>query len=288
MIRKDPFAYSGFTKDNVTVPAYGTATVEYSDVTPNYFRVQNVGTSQILAGTSVMPSKKRYDFAIGGEAVKMYAEPNKRSRLYLLNQSGTDVECVVVAFEAPFDPLILALSEISLSLDTSSMTISQEISGFKASLPAGTNNIGKVEVSNLTNYAGTLAEILTAIGNIGSSSAWTADDVSSLLARVYHPAKESLRRDQMHTYTQAGTATSTGTTLTPQTGRFFSKINFLSNDGESDLNFIYTDKNATKSITIKAGEVLNDLECYFTQIKFTGNNVPFRCLYTTELTTITV
>lgn len=166
-MRKDPFAYSGFTKNNVTVPAYGTATVEYSDVTPNYFRVQNVGTSQILGGTSVMPSKKRYDFAIGGESVKMYAEPYKRSRLYLLNQSGSDVECVVVAFEAPFDPLILALSEVSLSLDTSSITISQEISGFKSSLPAGTNNIGKVEVSNLTNYAGTLAEILTAIGNIG-------------------------------------------------------------------------------------------------------------------------
>lgn len=277
-MRKDPFAYSGFTKNNVTVPAYGTATVEYSDVTPNYFRVQNVGPSQILGGTSVMPSKKRYDFAIGGESVKMYAEPNKRSRLYLLNQSGTDVECVVVAFEAPFDPLILALSEVSLSLDTSSMTISQEIAGFRASLPAGTNNIGKVEVSNLT-------EILTAIV---SSSAWTADDVSSLLARASHPAKEVLRREQIHTYTQAGTATSAGTTLTPQTGRFFSKINFLSNDGTSDLNFIYTDKNATKSITIKAGEVLNDLDCYFTQIKFTGDNVPFRCLYTTALSTITV
>lgn len=145
-MRKDPFAYSGFTKDNVRVPAYGTATVEYSDVTPNYFRVQNVGTSQILAGTSVMPSKKRYDFAIGGESVKMYAEPNKRSRLYLMNQSGSDIDCVVVAFEAPFDPLILALSEVSLSMDTSSMTISQEISGFKSSLPAGTNNIGSVSI----------------------------------------------------------------------------------------------------------------------------------------------
>lgn len=148
MYRKDPFAYSGFTKNNVTVPAFGTATVEYADVTPNYFRVQNVGSSTILAGTSVMPSKKRYDFAIGGESVKMYAEPNKRSRLYLLNQSGSDVECVVVAFEAPFDPMILALSEVSLSIDTSTLSISQEISGFNASLPAGTNNIGKVNIES--------------------------------------------------------------------------------------------------------------------------------------------
>ena len=146
MYRKDPFSYSGFTKNNVKVPAFGTATVEYADVSPNYFRVQNVGSSVILAGTSVMPSKNRYDFAIGGESVKMYAEPNKRSRLYLLNQSGSDVECVVVAFEAPFDPMILALSEVSLSLDTSSITISQEISGFNASLPAGTNHIGSVNI----------------------------------------------------------------------------------------------------------------------------------------------
>lgn len=148
MYRKDPFSYSGFTKNNVKIPAFGTATVEYTDVTPNYFRVQNMGTSVILGATSIMPSKRRYDFAISGEAVKMYAEPNKRSRLYLLNQSGTDVECVVVAFEAPFDPMILALSEVSLSLDTSTLPISQEISGFNASLPAGTNNIGSVNIES--------------------------------------------------------------------------------------------------------------------------------------------
>lgn len=266
MYRKDPFAYSGFTKNNVKVPAYGTATVQYADVTPNYFRVQNMGTSVILAGTSIMPSKKRYDFAIGGESIKMYAEPHKRSRLYLLNQSGTDIDCVVVAFEAPFDPLILALSEVSLSLDTSSITISQEISGFNASLPAGTNNIGKVEVSNQKDYTNTLSNILN---------------------RVHLPYIEASRKETMHTYTQEGTATTTGTTITPQNGRFFRKINFISNDGTTDLTFIYTDKNATKSITIKAGEVLNDLDCYFTQIKFTGDNVPFRCLYTTELVSIT-
>ena len=279
-------SYSALSKKTVEVPAYSVYTVEYMDTLPNYFNVQNMGATPIYCGTSSIPTRSKYDFVSPAEGMKMYAEPYNRSRLYLFNPSGTPITCAILSFRAPFDPLTLAMSSIAVTIDTSDLQVSNIITGFNASLPTGSNNIGKVEVSNQKDYSSALASILSEIS--GNSPAWTADDVSSLLTRVFHPAKEVLRREQMHTYTQEGTATNSGTAITPQSGRFFSKINFISNDGTSDLSFIYTDKNATKSITIKAGEVLNDLECYFTQIKFTGDNVPFRCLYTTEPVSITV
>ena len=272
--------YSALSKKTVEVPAYSVYTVEYMDTLPNYFNVQNMGATPIYCGTSSIPTRSKYDFVSPAEGTKMYAEPYNRSRLYLFNPSGTPIACAILSFRAPFDPLALALSSIALTIDTSDLTVSNIITGFNASLPTGSNNIGKVEVSNQKDYSSTLASILSEIS--GNSPAWTADDVSSLLEFTFYSAQEVLGRYKMHTYTQEGTATTTGTTITPQSGDFFSKINFISNDGTSDLSFIYTDNNATRSITIKAGEVLNDLECSFTQIKFTGDNVPFRCLYTTE------
>ena len=161
MSNKDRFSFSSMRKDQVKVPAYGYATIQYADSFPNYFRVQNAGKAKVLCGTAVIPSPGRYDFQAPPEGLQMYAEPNKRSRLYLYNPSGTACECTVLAFEAPFDPLALALGGMEVRINTEGLSISTEITAFDSPLPAGSNKIGNVGVT------GALPAGSNKIGNVG-------------------------------------------------------------------------------------------------------------------------
>ena len=77
----------------------------------------------------------------------MFAEPYNRTRLYIFNPSGSDVEVAVLSFQAEFEPLTLALSEIEVEMPKEFET-SMAITSFNAPLPSGNNKIGKVEVTN--------------------------------------------------------------------------------------------------------------------------------------------
>ena len=165
MSNKDRFSFSSMRKDQVKVPAYGYATIQYADSFPNYFRVQNAGKAKVLCGTAVIPSPGRYDFQAPPEGLQMYAEPNKRSRLYLYNPSGTACECTVLAFEAPFDPLALALGGMEVRINTEGLSISTEITAFDSPLPAGSNKIGNVGVT------GSLPAGTNEIGVVGLNAA---------------------------------------------------------------------------------------------------------------------
>ena len=143
----DKKTYTGLSKNYATVPAFSITTIDYLDTKPNYFRVQNRGTTEIYCSTNNMPTTKHYDFAVAGKKMKMFAEPYNRTRLYIFNPSGSDVEVAVLSFQAEFEPLTLALSEIEVEMPKEFET-SMAITSFNAPLPSGNNKIGKVEVTN--------------------------------------------------------------------------------------------------------------------------------------------
>ena len=162
----DKKTLTGLTKQRHVIGAYSTLKIDYNDTQPNYYRVQNAGKTPIYCGTSHMPTSNNYDFMCNAESMKMYAEPFKRSSLYIYNPSGNEVAVVVLSFSAEFDPLTLALSEISLDLPTADLGISSVISSFETPLPAGSNKIGKVDLDSMPeSYVALINSILTAINN---------------------------------------------------------------------------------------------------------------------------
>lgn len=147
--RMTMFESTSYERRRVTIPAYGVLTMDYTAKRPNYYRVQNLGDTNIYGGTMNIPSPENHDFTVGAGKLKMHAEPFARDSLYLYNPSGSPVEVVVLSFAAAFDPVTLAMTEMEIDLSGTVLEANMVVSGFNSPLPAGSNNIGKVQVSNL-------------------------------------------------------------------------------------------------------------------------------------------
>lgn len=270
---------SGLNKKSIWVDAYSVGTVEYYDIRPNYFRVQNLGDMNILCSTSSIPNKDRYDFLAPASGAKMYTEPTNRDRLYIFNPSGSPIQAVVLAFEAEFDPLTLALAEISLDIGAVNLEASNVIAGFDASLPSGNNVIGKVilneslpagsqkigsvDVANQKDYTSNLTAILNAIGNIQISGG------GGSAAVVNHKCLG-----------EGITVENAGTTVDLSSHNVV-KVNFLSNDGTESIRVTITQKYGDPFwFELKAGEVINDLEVPANTLEFRGDDVPVRYIVT--------
>lgn len=294
----DKATYSALQKKNVTVPAHSVTTIDYIDTQPNYFRVQNSGDGTLYCSTANIPTQKQHDFSVKAAGMKMFAEPFYRAKLYVLNSTGNDVNITVLSFRAVFDPLALALSDIAIDLEGATIESENVISGFETSLPAGSNEIGKVQVSslpalptgenhigqvdvsNLKDYTAALANILTAIGGIsgggsGGSSAWGTSQIDNLLS-VMQKKNTILKANE-------GSATTAGVDIVAAMGGMnLCKIHTIANDGETDLTVTIKSANvaANQTFTLKAGEVFNDVEGVFDVLTLTGDSVPYRVVAT--------
>ena len=245
--------YNNLSRKSVTVPAYSVTTVEYNDSMPNYYRVINMGDGKLYCGTSAIPTTKRFEFTVGPGKIKLYTEPSRRNNLYIYNPSGVDVDVIIVSFEAEFDPATLAMADMEFDVANQTMTTETTITGFNQPLPAGTNNIGKVTLADHAKY-------------------------EEYLVAIRDAAKVLDTRSRRFAHCKSGTATSAGVIY--NTAATICHIAFLSNDGETALTLTLTEDDGTvNSIEVKAGEVLNNIECTLASIKVSGNNVPFRMIY---------
>ena len=281
----DKIAYSALQKKIAAVPAYSVLTLDYLDTQPNYFRVQNNGNAKIYCGTAHIPNENNYDFAVPKEGLKMFAEPFDRAKLYIYNPSGTDITVSVLSFKAAFDPLTLALSDFNIDMSGVSIESASVISGFETALPSGNNNIGKVDVvtlpalptgsnhigevdvGNLKDYATHLANILAAVNNVKTavdSIEITSGGASGESNLVFHSIE--------------GTAKSSAEDIFDMVGSVnIHKIHYIANDGESDITVSLKSANGILvSMTVKAGEVVNDIDGNFDAFMLTGNDVPYR------------
>lgn len=283
----DKATYSALQKKLVEIPAFNVATVDYLDTQPNYFRVQNNGDGTVYCATSHIPTRTHYDFIVNGASIKMFAEPFYRSKLYIFNPTGNPINVTVLSFRADFDPLALALSDLEIDLSSKELEATSTISGFETSLPEGYNHIGKVEVENQKDYQSTLdvikgnqkdytnvlASILTAIGNISggsdSSSVWTVDYINTLLNNINNDD-----RQLKCVSGTAGTASYTDHSFDSP----IKKIHTVSNDGENNIMVKFTNSQGSETFTLKAGEVLNDIDCNLSMISVVAidSSSPYR------------
>lgn len=267
----DKQTYTGLSKKQVTCEPYSMTSVEFFDTKPNYFRVSNHGAGRIYCGVSKLPTQSDYDFMCDGENIKMFSEPFRRPYLYILNPTGNTVLVDVLSFYAEFDPLALAFSEIKLDLSGTSFETSTAIDSFNTPLPAGTNNIGKVAVSNLNNYTTSITNILAKLTElIKSSSGTDAVNLHDILSRL-DELVYGQNNDKSYNNFYSGTATSSAVQYDAGSGFRFVEIGFFSNDGEGDITFTTIDTDGrTQSMVIKAGEVLNNIKCRCPSVSIAG------------------
>lgn len=281
----DKKTYTGLSKNYVTVPAFSITTIEYLDTKPNYFRVQNRGTTELYCSTNNMPTTKHYDFAVAGKKMKMFTEPYNRTRLYIFNPSGSDVEVAVLSFQAEFEPLTLALSEIEVEMP-SSFESSMVINSFNAPLPAGNNTIGKVEVTN-SPAAADVTSIKTNTNNILSKLTYLMSTTPSspeglklydIMSALGALAAANTFFEKVSTFEE--NEKSTDTVLCANKACV---IHMLTNDGAGNLMLKIKGKEDTQvsSLTLKTGESIADLKIDAASITVTGTNYSFRAMIST-------
>lgn len=286
-------AYSALQKKQLTIPAYSVATIDYIDTQPNYFRVQNNGEAALYCATANIPTEKNYDFKVSPEGMKMFAEPFDRSKLYIYNPSGNPVNVTVLSFKAVFDPLTLALSDIEIDISGSgsgSGGVDTVIAGFDVALPAGGNVIGKVDinsfpalptggnhigsvdVNNLHDYAAQLTNILSGINNVITA----VDNIE-----ISGGGSTTIVEENLAFQSIEGTATNAGNNFYQMAGsKLIKKIHYISNDGEANFTISLKSVDGTLvSMTVKPGEVVNDINGKFDMFMISGNSVPYRVAF---------
>lgn len=258
----EKYKSSGLMLHELTVKPYSMATVEFLEVKPNYFRVQNFGDTRIYCGTSRTPTENNYDFACKPDGMFMYAEPNTRSFLYIYNPSGNETRVKVVAFAHDFDPLALVFSGIELDFSGTKLEADTAISSFNASLPSGTNNIGSVSVSSLPAAAASVAkqnEMITALNSLLSN-----------LKEVYRQEYND------HVSCFHIGPVSEETIINGGAGCV---VHFLTNDGETDLYLNFTDHEGgnVNYLALKPGESISDFK-FWGRITVSGSNFVCRAM----------
>ena len=281
----DKKTYTGLSKNYATVPAFSITTIDYLDTKPNYFRVQNRGTTEIYCSTNNMPTTKHYDFAVAGKKMKMFAEPYNRTRLYIFNPSGSDVEVAVLSFQAEFEPLTLALSEIEVEMPKEFET-SMAITSFNAPLPTGNNKIGKVEVTNgpaaadVTSIKTNTNNILSKLGNLMSNTTTFPEKVNlyDILSVLLPLSSANSFFRKVSTFEE--NEKSTDTVLCTNKACV---IHMLTNDGAGNLVIKIKGKEDTQvsSLTLKTGESIADLKIDAASITVSGTNCSFRAMIST-------
>lgn len=250
------------------IPAYGVEAIDFFDLKPNYFRVQNKGTTKVYCGISKVPTDETYDFYCKGESFSMYAEPHGTGYLNIYNPSGSPVKVRVLGFAAAFDPLALAFSQIEIDLSDLEITSSGSIDEFKTSLPAGTNKIGSVGIS------GALPAGTNNIGKVGVASLPATAPTLEKQEEIVNLINNYNRK---YAHFKSGNATTAGVVY--ESDATICHIGFISNDGESDITMSITESDGTvNSIIVKPGEVINHIDCLISSIKISGSGA-FRLVY---------
>lgn len=307
--------YSGLFRQEVIVDAYSTLTVDFLDRKPNYFLVNNTGNGTLYAATTRTPTAKVYDFSIGSGKTKMYSEPFSRDRMLIYNPNGSACRVTITSFAYEFDPLTLAFSNFEFEIGDVALESDMSISSFKTALPAGTNKLGSVgvdefktslptgnnkigivsidgdvNVKGFKDYSTALANILTAIGNIpgGGGSGGGSYDDTELMQRVDMIAAAAQGYFMnMNTVPLSFEGTATTTAVNIGGSSMYMGINYLSNDGNSDLIINYSliagdgITYGAQTITLKAGEVVNDLNGFGIHnitVKAASGEVPYRAM----------
>jgi len=134
-----------FSRQKVVVPGESLYTVDFGEMQPNFYRINNMDDVTLYCATNSLPSQKLYDFKVNPYAVANYTEPKYSNKLYIYNPVQKDVNVIINFWQDEFDPTFMAVGEISLN-NEGVVETDGIIKGFTTELPAGDNKLGSVDV----------------------------------------------------------------------------------------------------------------------------------------------
>ena len=263
---------STWRKDNVECKKGNVTTLWFKDTQPNIMFIQNDSDTDLFVSIDHMPTRNDYAFKVKAHNNRLVARPYKTAQLYILNDGGTDVSCVVWSIFDTFRPEMLndfSVDKIEIASATLDEMISElsydgVIRGFAkgVKVPDMQNIVNDFDrlISN-RNIEGfiTLYNILTSLTTIATKiqSIYEKDsDISTVTEEISKSKPLSVK---LYSSDSDTAVIKTITSVNNTDCRF--RVGFISNDSENrTLQVNYTVNGATISgITLKPNEKLGDV-----------------------------
>lgn len=256
-----------FQKQIYSIKAKSMLTVNFPSFNPNYFRVVNLGSGEIYFSTSTSPTPNRFDMKVQPQGSKMHVEPYGKTSVYFYNDGAHDSDFILLAFNAEFNPVALAV----LSDESLADVIGEQdgydgiIRGFTIPLPSGSNTIGKVDLnsnSQLTAIKNAVDAVKTAVaGNLKLSTNTQLTDIKTAVDGV-KTAVENI------SIPSGGGGTSGGGIATS-----------VSLNENAQLGTIATNTANVASLVSALAELVNHRKTYVKTYDNTSSNTVNTCVY---------
>ena len=254
---------STWRKDNVECKKGNVTTVWFKDTQPNIMFIQNDSDTDLFVSIDHMPTRNDYAFKVKAHNNRLVARPYKTAQLYILNDGGTDVSCVVWSIFDTFRPEMLndfSVDKIEIANATLDEMINElrydgvirgfasgvkvpEVAGIADSLTSLISNDAVANVVNLYN-------ILNSLGTI-------AGKVQSIYEKEYQIVDS--KPININTFSSSSTSTVIQIPAIAVNGNRF-RIGTISNDSETrnlEINIIKDGDNST--FILKPNETLSDV-----------------------------
>lgn len=234
--------------------------VLFQDTKPNHVYVNSYGAGKLYLAMQGIPSPTRYDLFIDSFSDGIFGQENGVTRVLIYLDGVSPVDIDLTSFEAPFNPLILAPQKVIASGGGSGGSGGNvTIQGFTTALPPGSNNIGKVVVTDMPPVSFTLDELPPGSNNIGKVDVNTLPPLANGDSHIGRVTVENgltidsmppvqLTNDpvkQSHEFFEGSVGTSE--VVYDMTPRNLTKISFISNDDPT--NDLYVSFDETPAVT---------------------------------------
>ena len=256
---------STWRKDNVECKKGNVTTLWFKDTQPNIMFIQNDSETDLFVSIDHIPTRNDYAFKVKAHNNRLVARPYKTAQLYILNDGGTDVSCVVWSIFDTFRPEML--NDFSVDkIDLASATLDEMISelSYDGVIRGFANGVKVPEVEDIVAslenlLSGNTVDNIVNLYKIFNELQMIGTKVNSFYNEgVNVPKIDKLIPVNVVYNTPSGTlATFTPTNST--NNRI--KVGFLSNDNlQKNLQVVCTKTdNSTQSLTLKPNEVVNEV-----------------------------
>jgi len=281
----------------ITIPAKTLVDLEFLNTSPNYVYVNNYSSGTLYFGRSVLPTAFVYDMVIEGNADNLYSSPNGFRAAYIYNDGADVVNCKITSFVAPFEPTALKGGGGTATFTGTIGDVNSTITGFNVPLPSGNNHVGVVTVDSMPAQTLSIPTLPAGTNNIGHVN---VDTLPALPAGVSHigsvgidggvsitsmpPVQVSNSPIKTtHQYFE-GTVAQTVVTFDLGAGNTVNNIDYIKNDGSTDLYLTFDTTDITLAgnqtnglnmrIRLAAGEAISDMPRQtnkFNMIRTTGS-----------------
>ena len=256
---------STWRKDNVECKKGNVTTLWFKDTQPNIMFIQNDSDTDLFVSIDHIPTRNDYAFKVKAHNNRLVARPYKTAQLYILNDGGTDVSCVVWSIFDTFRPEML--NDFSVDkIDIGSATLDEMISelSYDGVIRGFANGVKVPEVADIAAslenlLSGNTVDNIVNLYKIFNELQMIGTKVNSFYNEgVNVPKIDKLIPVNVVYNTPTGTiATFTPTNSTNNRIR----VGFLSNDNlQKNLQVVCTKTdNSTQSLTLKPNEVINEV-----------------------------